>query len=165
MNRDWGPEEWLAREAVVDLIYRYSDSVTRGDYEQTATVFAPDAVWELPEWGLRFETARAFLDYLIDGSASVELLIQTPHSPVVELLGPTRARATTTIHEIVRSAATADGSDSPDAGETNLDWYGIYHDEAARFGAEWKFTRRVFVPFFTATDGAVVGPRPLLRRD
>jgi SnoaL-like domain len=46
VRQDWELEDWLARQAVEDLIYRYSDSVTRGDHEHTATLFAPDAVWQ-----------------------------------------------------------------------------------------------------------------------
>jgi ketosteroid isomerase-like protein len=155
-SQDGELEEWLDRQRIQDLIHRYSDSVTRADYEQTATVFAPDAVWEETQSGTRFQTAREFLDYLIEGGASLDLLIQTPHSPVVELLGEGRARATTTIHEIVRGVATADSGVGTIGSEINIDRYGIYYDELAKFGREWRFTRRTFVPFFTAT-GTVVG--------
>jgi hypothetical protein len=165
VNQDRELEEWLDRQAVQDLIHRYSDSVTRADYEQTATVFAPDAVWEDPQSDVRFESAREFMDYLVEGSTSLDLLIQTPHSPVVELLGDGRAKATTTIHEIVRGVATADSAVGAIGSEINVDRYGIYHDELAKFGPEWKFTHRIFVPFFTATGGVVgdvSGSRPLL---
>jgi hypothetical protein len=156
---------WLDRQAIQDLIHRYSDSVTRGDYQHTAELFASDAVWE-EVGGVRFDTAREFIDYLVEGSASAELLIQTPHSPVVEFVGVGSAEATTTIHEIVRGVAGG-RSALGDAGvEVNVDRYGIYHDELAKFGREWKFTHRIFVPFFTSTTG-VVGDvsdtRPLLR--
>jgi len=156
---------WLDRQAIEDLIHRYSDSVTRGDYEHTAELFAPDAVWE-EVGGVRFDTAREFIDYLVQGSASADLLIQTPHSPVVEFEGVGRAEATTTIHEIVRGVAGGRSS-LGDAGiEINVDRYGIYHDALANFGREWKFTQRTFVPFFTAIGGVVgdvSGSRPLLR--
>jgi hypothetical protein len=85
-RQDWEREEWLDRQAVEDLIHRYSDSVTRGDHERTATLFAPDAVW-VEVGGARLETARECVHYLVEGSASLELLIQTPHSPVVEFRG------------------------------------------------------------------------------
>ena len=156
---------WLDRQAVQDLIHRYSDSVTRGDYEHTAELFAPDAIWE-ETGGVRFDTAREFIDYLVEGSASAELLIQTPHSPVIEFMGVGRAEATTTIHEVVRGVASG-RSALGDAGvEINVDRYGIYHDELAKFGGEWKFKQRIFVPFFTSTNGVVgdvSGTRPFLR--
>ena len=46
MSEDREQEEWRDRQAIQSLIHRYSSSITRGDYDQTATVFAPDAVWE-----------------------------------------------------------------------------------------------------------------------
>jgi ketosteroid isomerase-like protein len=49
---------WEDRDAIQQLIYRYSDAVTRADYEQMATVFAADAVWESPILGMHFESAR-----------------------------------------------------------------------------------------------------------
>jgi SnoaL-like domain len=114
-SQEWEREEWFDRQAVQDLIHRYSDAVTRGDHEHTATLFAPDAVWE-EVGGARFETAREFVDYLVGGSASLELLIQTPHSPVVDFPTSGRATATTTIHEIVRGVAS-DRSALGDAGQ------------------------------------------------
>ena len=44
------------RNAIEQLIYCYSDAVTRADYVQMATVFADDAVWESPILGMHFET-------------------------------------------------------------------------------------------------------------
>jgi hypothetical protein len=40
--------EWLDRLAIQDLINRYSDAVTRADWDQCEAVFAPNAVWESP---------------------------------------------------------------------------------------------------------------------
>ena len=50
--------EWIERLAIADLIYRYSDSVTRADWDQTEAVFAPDVVWESPVLGMRFVGAH-----------------------------------------------------------------------------------------------------------
>jgi SnoaL-like domain len=156
--------EWLDRQAIQDLIHRYSDSVTRGDFERTEDLFAPDAVWE-EVGGVRFETAREFLSYLTEGSAHSELLIQAPSSPVVDFVEGGRATATTTIREIVRGVSGGP-SVLGDAGiEINVDRFGIYYDEFAKFGDAWKFTQRVFAPFITSLDsvvGDLSGTRPLL---
>jgi hypothetical protein len=53
--------EWLDRLAIQDLISRYSDAVTRADWQQCAAVFAPDALWESPLLGMRFEDRASFL--------------------------------------------------------------------------------------------------------
>ena len=74
---------WLDRLAIQDLINRYSDAVTRADWDQCRSVFVPDALWEVPAMGLRFESADAFVDML--DSPGTQLLIQTPHSSVIRL--------------------------------------------------------------------------------
>ena len=157
-------QEWVDRLAIQDLICRYCDSVTRGDYEHTATLFAPDAIWE-EQGGMRFESAREFIDYLVEGSASLELLIQTPHSSVIEFPESGRAKVSTMIREIVRGVGGGRSALDEAGIELNVDRFGIYHDELNKFGSEWKFTRRTFVPFFTAMGsviGEVSGTRPLL---
>jgi SnoaL-like protein len=136
--------EWLDRLAIQDLINRYSDAVTRADWDQCEAVFAPDAVWESP-LGLRFESRAAFLEGLRQ-TTSNDLLIQTPHSSVITLTGPDRAKATTTLHELNRGALPAASKLGEAGAEVNIDQYGIYYDDLARIDGEWKFTRRVFVP-------------------
>ena len=109
MSEDREQEEWRDRQAIQSLIHRYSSSITRGDYDQTATVFAPDAVWE-EVGGDRHENAQEFMDALVEGSANLDVLIQTAHNPVVQLLGAGRAKATTTIHEIARGVVAIGSS-------------------------------------------------------
>jgi hypothetical protein len=154
------------RDAIQQLIYRYSDSVTRADYEQMATVFAADAVWESPLLEMHFETAREFIDFQIDASTALDVLIQTAAGPVVELLGPDRANATTNIREIIRGTTTIDGEWGAAGTENNVDQYGIYFDEVTKIDGAWKFTRRIYVPILIAS-GAVVGDitsaRPIAR--
>jgi hypothetical protein len=159
-------QHWLEHLAIQDLIYRYSDAVTRGDYDQVATVFAASAVWEAPLLGLRFESAQAFVDFLIEGSPSLAVLIQTAHSPVIEVLDTERARATTTIHEMFLGSTPMDTIYGDAGVEVNIDQYGIYHDDVSKADGEWKFTHRCFVPFLVANGGVVgdvVSKRPLLR--
>jgi uncharacterized protein (TIGR02246 family) len=143
--------EWLDRHAIQDLINRYSDAVTRADWDQCAAVFAPDAVWESP-LGLRFESRAAFLE-MLRATTSNDVLIQTPHSSVITLTGPDQARATTTIHELSRGKAPANSELGEAGGEINIEQYGIYYDELARIDGEWKFTRRVFVPIYMEPGG------------
>jgi hypothetical protein len=157
----------LDRLAIQDLIHRYSDAVTRADYEQMATVFAPDAVWESPVLNMRYERASDFIAMQIEGNASLDVLIQTAHNPVVTLDGPDLAHATTTIHERIRGIATeiGDGVLGEAGSELNVDQYGIYFDTAVRADGAWKFTRRLFVPYLIGSGtvvGDVVTPRPLV---
>jgi hypothetical protein len=147
---------WLDRLAIQDLINRYSSAVTRADWEQCQSVFAPDCVWESPALGMRYETAAAFVGTLSDATTALEMLIQTPHASVIRLTGPDRAEATTTVNEVMRGEVPAD-STAPDAGSTlNAELYGVYHDDFVKLDGEWKFTHRLYVPIYMAT-GSVTG--------
>ena len=131
-----------------------------------ATVFAPGAVWESPLLELRFESARSLIDFQTEGSARLDVLVQTPHSPVISLLDAERANATTTIHEFFRGTASDVSAYGDTGSEINVDQYGIYYDQLAKTDGGWKFTHRLFVPFLIASDrvvGDVVSARPMLR--
>jgi hypothetical protein len=152
---------WVDTAAITDLISRYSDGVTRADWAQVEAVFAPDSVWESPLLGLRFESARSFLD-LLRTSTDNELLIQTVSAPVIRLVGPDRAEATTTVQEIVRGVSSTDSALGPAGSASNFVQYGIYDDEIARLDGEWKFTHRYFVPLYVS-PGVVAGQAIALR--
>ena len=154
------------RDAIQQLIYRYTDAVTRADYEQMVLLFAHDAVWESPILGMHFTSAREFIDFQREGSTSLDVLIQTAANPVIDLLGPDRATATTNIREIIRGTNAGDGIFGPEGAEINVDQYGIYFDELAKFDNTWKFARRVFVPILIASGtvaGEMTTARPITR--
>jgi hypothetical protein len=147
--------KWLDRVEIQDLIHRYSDAVTRADWQQCEGVFTPDAVWESPTLGLRYENRAAFLE-ILRATSTYDLLIQTPHSAVITLTDADRARATTTIHEFVRGIALADNNFEERAVESNFEQYGIYFDNLSRVDGTWKFTHRLFVPIYVGR-GCVTG--------
>jgi hypothetical protein len=158
--------EWLDRLAIQDLIYRYSDAVTRADWQQCEAVFCPDAIWESPVLGRRYESRVSILE-MLSGTTTYELLIQTPHSPVITLTGAHQAEAITTIHEFIRGVAVADGAVAESGSERNFEQYGIYFDDLARIDGEWKFRHRLFVPFYVGSGcvtGDVLTPRSALLR-
>jgi hypothetical protein len=160
-----GASQWEDRLAIEQLIYRYSDAVTRADYEQMATVFVDAAVWSSPLLEMHFESAREFIDFQADGSSTLDVLIQVASNPVIDLLGADRASATTNIREIIRGTAKLDTPLGPAGTETNLDQYGIYFDDLVKVEDSWKFSKRVFVPVLiaTGTSGDVTTTRPILR--
>jgi hypothetical protein len=164
---DLEEQGWIDRLAIQDLIYRYSDSVTRADWDQCEAVFVPEAIWESPSLGMRYEGARVFREYLAEATSRSELLIQTPSAPVIQLLGPERAQATTTIHEFTRGVTVADGAYGAAGSAINFEQYGIYFDDIAKIEDAWKFTRRLFVPIYVGSDcvtGQVIGQRSGLLR-
>src|SRR6516162_6741765 len=113
---------WLDRLAIQDLIYRHSDAVTRADWRQCEALYVPDVIWELPKHGLRFDTRAAFME-MLEATSMVELMIQTPHAPVITLIEPDSAQATTTIHEWIRGVSPITGE------QTNFEAYGVYFDD------------------------------------
>jgi SnoaL-like domain len=158
---------WMDRLAIQDLIYRYSDAVTRADWDQCLAVFAPDALWESPGMGMRFDSPAAFVALLTQTSLTSELLIQTPHAPVIKLTGSDRAGATTTVHEITRGPIVGETSYGEEGADVNFEQYGVYFDDIARIDGDWKFTHRVFVPIYVnsgSATGEVVTPRSQLLR-
>jgi hypothetical protein len=92
---------------------------------------------------------------MLGSTATFEILIQTPHAPVIALLPPDLAQATTTIHEWGRGVTPFDGVVAGDpvqkGEEVNLEVYGVYYDDIARVDGEWKFTHRLYVPIYIAT--------------
>ena len=156
--------EWIERLAIADLINRYADSVTRADWDQAGSIFAPDAIWESPGMGLRFENRAEFLEAV---KAASGFLLQTLSSPLIRLTGLDQAQATTTIHEMARGVTATDSAYGAAGTELNFEQYGVYFDDIARIGGEWKFTHRLFVPIYVnmgCLTGDVVTPRSALLR-
>lgn len=158
-------QSWFDKLAIQELIFRYSDSINRGDLAATESVFAPDAVWESPLLGMHFESAQEFCGFLGANSDGLELLVQTPHCPVIALQGPDDATATTTIYELCRGTVTVDGNPlGPVGTQNNFEDFGIYHDTVRRLDDRWLFTHRVFVPVYMR-QGAATGDVPSARGD
>ena len=148
--------DWIEMFKIQQLIYRYFDSANRGDLETMRSLFADDAVWEEPLFGLREESADAFVEFFRQATATAELLVLTPHCPAIRLLSAESARATTTLHELTRGTAVDDGSFGQKGAEVNFQHFGIYYDDIARIDGSWKFTHRLVVPIYLES-GAVTG--------
>ena len=56
-------DDWIEMFQIEQLIYRYFDSVNRGDLETMRSAYADDAVWEEPALGLREESADAYVEF------------------------------------------------------------------------------------------------------
>jgi hypothetical protein len=150
--------QWLDRLAIQDLIVRWSDGVTRAAWDQCESLVDPEVVWEIPALGLRYENRSSLLEFL-RGADTGGVMIQTPHASVIDLKSPDQAKATTTVHEFIRG--------EPDTELNNFEAYGIYFDEVARTGGEWKFTHRLYVLHYVGpgrVTGDVLTPRSQLSR-
>ena len=141
-----------------------SDAITRGDLSALAPLYAPDAIWEMPLLGLRFESARAFFDFLAESTATNDLLVQTAQNPVVRLVDETTATATTTIFEMARGilAVALDGPLGGEGDEVNVAQYAVIYDGVSKSTGRWLFTHRLIVPCYMK-QGGVDGDLPTTR--
>jgi hypothetical protein len=158
-------QRWIDKFAIQELIYCHSDAITRGDLSALEPLYAPDAIWEHGLLGVRFESARAFFDYFAEGTATLDLLVQTAHNPVVRLIDDKTAQATTTVLELNHGtlAFAAEGFGTQGE-EVNAAQWGVYFDDLSKSTGRWLFTRRRMVISYVeqgALRGDVLAPRPL----
>ena len=157
----------IESHAIEQLIHRYSDTITRADWDQHEAVFSTDAIIEVASpFDFRAEGARTIREQTSAGSARVDFLIHRVDSFVFKLLDPDHAQATSTIHEMGRGPTPGLSGDEP---EVWLNWeqYGVYYDDIAKIDGEWKFTRRFCQPLYyrdDANDGQAVAARSALLR-
>jgi SnoaL-like protein len=148
---------WIDRLAINELIHRYSDATTRADWDQLEAVFTSDAVLEVSSpFDFRAEGAGEIRNVMSGGSDRLDFLIHRVDSIVIDLQGPDRAQATSTIHELGRGP-----SPNPDGTGTDvsMDWfqYGVYYDDIVKIDGEWKFARRFCQPLLYVGEDAVPG--------
>jgi uncharacterized protein (TIGR02246 family) len=144
--------EWIDKLAIQELIATYSDAATRGDWEAFATLWAPDAVWEVgAPIGSRVEGAEAILEAARGNVDAEDFLVQMAQTTVVRLGGEDRASATTMIHALAHRE-----------GHHSVTNYGIYFDDLVQRDGAWKFSRRLLQPIYSET-GTFTGTVPLTR--
>jgi hypothetical protein len=146
-------QQWIDKFAIQELIYSHCDAITRGDLRALESLYAPDATWEIPLFGLRTESARDFFDFLSEATATADLLLQTAHNPVVRLLDENTATATTTIFELSRGRAPIDGPVGAAGEEVNMAVFGVYYDEVSKSTGHWLFSHRRFVQCYVEHGG------------
>jgi hypothetical protein len=146
-------QEWIDKLAIQELIYSHCDAVTRGDLRALEPLYAPHAIWEIPLFGMRTESAREFIDFLAEMTASADLLLQTALNPVVRLVSENTATATTTIFELARGPAAADGPVGAAGEPVSLAQFALYYDDVSKNGGRWQFTHRRFVQCYIEQGG------------
>jgi hypothetical protein len=146
--------DWLDRLAIQDVIVRYSDAATRGDFDAFGALWTEDAVWEVgPPIDTRVVGVQAILDDVTASLSAEDFFAQMTHGSVVTLLDDAHASATTTIHALARR----DGHHQV----TNL---GVYYDDLVKVDGVWKFARRRLQPVYTDTS-PLPGSAPISRAD
>ena len=119
--------------AVQRVITSYSLLTGRGDWEPVLALFTPDASWEVPHLGLKFEGLEAIHGALAMLSADLEFVLQHNAPALIEVTGDTA-----TARSGIREAGKLRGRDE------SVEYFGIYADTLVRTADGWKFKRRVF---------------------
>jgi hypothetical protein len=120
-------------EEIQNLVARYADAVTRRDFDALATVFAPNAVWDVTGGTkLRYEGAE-----LVPGIRSIvemsNFLAQV-HSPAIVEINGDRASSRVTALEVGEIQAYS----------LRFEQFGIYEDSLCKVDGRWLFTERRF---------------------
>ena len=165
-NASSEPQAGVDLVAIEQLLYRYSDVVTRGAWDEDEALFVADAVLEIGSpFDARVEGVQAILDYR-KASARFDFLIHTTYSPAIRLLGTGHAKATSQTREMVRDrAGTSDAAGEPAAG-LNIEFYSVYYDDVLKVDGHWKFAHRRCQPIYMEAGGLTgqaLTARPSLR--
>lgn len=127
----------MSREAIEDLVHRYSDAVVHANREQWAQTWAEDAVWDLGK-GRRVEGRDAILEAWISAMTRFDAVVQTVMNGTADL---DEATGTGTgrwyIHEVMQRSA----------GDRTL-MVGHYDDRYVRTGDGWRFAERSLVQHY-----------------
>lgn len=101
-----------------------------------SALFAEDAIWETSAGtlGFRHEGRPVIHAWLTSNPGHVEVVFYLASEPTVELLSLDRARAQTSITELLRFQ---------DSGEIKQ-LFGVYTDELVKQAGEWRFAHRRF---------------------
>jgi hypothetical protein len=136
------------RLQIIDLLNRYSNTVTTGTLDGDEELFVPEAVIEIGSpYDIRVEGRAAIRTWRRDASAGLELLVHTTYSPEIQFVGTDRAEVTSQTREMARSASRADTADQ--AGIImNVVIYSVYHDQRGKSGGNWRFARRTARPVY-----------------
>ena len=118
--------------AIQQVLNAYSEATSRADWDRVLSLFVPDAVWDVPIHGVKFEGIDAIREGLIRFSSPMEYIVQLNAPAVIQVNGDT-ATSRTAIRECGKYRDRNEG----------LEILLIYDDRLTRTPAGWKFALRV----------------------
>ena len=124
--------------AIQDLISRYSDAITRRDWQTVSSVFAAGASWQVlgvPEFRFEGDKVGSGIRSLVEPA---NYLIQMNTPAIVQVNGNT-ATARSTIFETGEYEA---GRFQPF--KCRFESFGIYSDRLRKDDGSWRFAAREF---------------------
>ena len=153
MSSSGGSEELTDKFAIQELIVRYSDAVTRGDWDEFESVWTPDAQWiEGPPIDMMVRGARAIAEHVRGPIDNMDFFIQVTQGAVITLLGRDRASARTHLRAIGKYMTHEFVN------------YGIYYDDLLKTDGSWRFSGRHLQLIYTE-PGPLPGHAVVSRAD
>ncbi len=127
------PTAFEDRFAIHELIMQWSAAVNERDWDEMASVYTEDGVWDVgPPFAFRLEGRQAIKETGGKLISEQQYVIQLGAAIVVKLNGDT-ATARATMYEVMRGP---DGS--------GMQQMGTYYDDLVRTPEGWKFKLRRF---------------------
>jgi len=121
------------RFAIRELIDRYCYAVNERDWAVLESCYTEDAVWDVGKpLNFRLEGRKAIVEIASTKISEEDFVVQTAHATVIWLDGA-KARAHSTIKEVVRSKAAA-----------GIQILATYADELVKPDGEWRFKVRTY---------------------
>lgn len=119
--------------AIQQVINSYSEGGSRGDWDQVASTFTPDGIWEVLVFSVKFEGRDAIRDAQASFAAPMDYLVQANSPGVITVNGDSA-----TARSVVREHGKFAGKDEA------LEVLGHYDDKLIRTAEGWKFSHRIF---------------------
>jgi hypothetical protein len=127
--------ELTDRVAISSLIDRASDAINHHEWSRLETMLTEDIVWEaLPPISFKLEGLEAIRGFFRNNEAKVEVLVYSVAATSIELDGPERATARSTMNELLHLKEKGAG----------LQIVGTYVDHFVKQNGDWRFSRRQF---------------------
>ena len=122
------------RFAIRELIDRYCYAVNERDWAVLESCYTEDAVWDVGKpLSFRQEGRKAIVGIASTKISAEDYVAQTAHATVIWLEG-VKARAHSTIREVVRSKG----------GTAGIQILATYADELVKLDGEWRFKVRTY---------------------
>ncbi len=127
-------QQLLDIEAIKRLKARYFRTLDRQDWDGFASVFAADAVLDVPEAGL-VRNGRDEIATSVGKALTGAQTVHHGHMPEIELTGPDTARGIWAMADYVEWPASESGE------RVGFRGYGHYKEDYVREDGEWQIAR------------------------
>jgi ketosteroid isomerase-like protein len=119
--------------SIQNTLNRYSEGVSRGDWDQAVATYRQDAVWEVSGTELKFHGTAEIRQGLQSLSEPFAYLVQINAPAVISIVGDQA-----TARSVIREGGKYKHSDEA------MEGYGWYEDSLTRTADGWRFIKRIY---------------------